>query len=691
MSLLLIVESPAKAKKIKSFYKDKPIIIKASFGHICDLDKKKLSIDIHNHFKPHYIILSDKKKIIQELKNIKCSKIFLAADDDREGESIAWHCGRYLKLPFHEKNRITFNEITKKAFDASIKNPKQVDINKVNAQQARRVIDRLVGYKLSPLLWKFIDTDVKGLSAGRVQSCLLHMLHKHETSINEFIPTKKYKMNGTIKKDKQLNVDFIFKKDINTDDVNIILHNFINNNKLTIIKINETTEKSYSPHPFITSTLQQQAQKEYGFKVSYIMSMAQKLYDDGYITYIRTDSTYINEEFETKLKEYIVSHFGKNYYTKKTMKQIKGAQQAHEAIRPTDLNVCLPSSYKKQEHLLYNLILKRTVQSYMSPVIYDVLTILFSHNYSDKYGNFQSKEKEIQFNGYLEYSSSKEIIKLVNHTSVGDIYELLECNAKQIESNPPNYYNESSIVKQLEKNGIGRPSTYSNIINTIYNRNYTTIETIPKQDKQIDVIQFKKNKIVIKKDIQSTTLQKNRIILTDLGKLVLDYLETNFSTIINCEFTSLVEKDLDEISLGNLDWIDIVRKVYSMFSSTVDKQLQIVSNKSNKSNVEIVSTVHYKKDMINILNGQYGCFINYNKKNHNLSNYLKWKNITINDISSNDIDVIINYPKKITIYKKKPIYIQIGPYGYYLKYNNTNYRIHQNPPYTKEYCLNIIN
>ena len=397
MNTLLIVESPAKAKKIQGFYKDKPIIAKSSFGHIYDLDKKTLSIDVDNNFKPKYILLHDKKKIAKELKETKFSRVLLAADDDREGEAIAWHCGRLLKLSLNTNNRIKFNEITKKAFDKAIQNPVQLDMNQVNAQQARRIIDRLVGYKLSPLLWKYIKTDKKGLSAGRVQSCLLHMLQSHEEKINNFIPGKSYLLKGVLDK-YNLTVDFVFEnKDISTHEINELLNGFINSticdrNILTIKDSKQSKEKVYSPPPFITSTLQQQSQKDYGFKVSYTMSMAQKLYEGGHITYMRTDSTYINPDFEKLLQRHITNKFGEQYFTQKQQKKVKGAQEAHEAIRPTKLDAILdPGKYNENEIKLYLLIVKRTIQSYMSPAIYDVLTVFFTNKYSDKYGYFKSK------------------------------------------------------------------------------------------------------------------------------------------------------------------------------------------------------------------------------------------------------------------------------------------------------------
>ena len=695
MNTLIIVESPAKARKIKGFFKDKPILVKSSFGHIYDLDKKTLSIDIENNFKPNYKVLPDKKKIAKELKNTNFSNVLLAADDDREGEAIAWHCGRLLKLSFTDTNRIKFNEITKEALSISIQNPIHLDLNQVNAQQARRVIDRLVGYKLSPLLWRHIQSNKKGLSAGRVQSCLLHMLQCHEKKINEFIPDKSYLLKGFMDRKLKLAVDFVFKnKNISTEEIYELLNTFIINennydDKLFVIKNSrQSKEKTYSPPPFITSTLQQQAQKDHGFKVSNTMSMAQKLYEDGHITYMRTDSTYINGDFEKQLKLLITDKYSIKHYMQKQKKKVKGAQEAHEAIRPTKLNMKLPDNYNDNEIKLYNLIVKRTIQAYMSPAIYNVLIIQFTNKYSEKYGHFQSKQKEIEFKGFLEYTGLKLESTIQSDILIQDKFELVEALSEYISSKPPQYYNESMIVKQLESNGIGRPSTYSNIINTIYSRNYTEIKTIPNKQETINCIEYKGNQVNTTKKIINIPPQKSKIVLTPLGKQVLQYLETYFSDIINCQFTALVESDLDRISTGDLIWTDVVKKVYGMFSVIVDRQLKI---SSNTKNIEIMNTINYKNDEILIINGQYSYYFSYKRKNYNVSNYLKWKSKKVSELNAQDIKTILMYPLKLEKYNNKDIIIYIGPYGYYLKYNNKNYRIHQNPPHTFEYCSSILN
>ena len=695
MTTLIIVESPAKAKKIKTFYKnDNSIIVKASYGHICDLDKKKLSIDTENNFKPTYKILTDKNKIIKDLKSVNNCNYLLAADDDREGDAIAWHCGRILKLDFSKNNRITFNEITKKALDKSIKNPQKIDLNSVNAQQARRIIDRLFGYKLSPLLWKHIDTDKMGLSAGRVQSCLLDILNKHQEEILNFKPTYKYECSGKFKnKDVILDCKFTFNiKNITNEIIKELFSKLLDNNKFTVKDIEEKTEKSYAPPPFITSTLQQSAQNTFGFSVKQTMSIAQKLYDNGKITYMRTDSVYICDEFKSDLEEHITNTFGRNYYKNyNSKKKVKGAQEAHEAIRPTKLDTKLNDNYLPEDKKLYNLILKRTITSHMKEAIYDVLMITLTNKIIDKYGIFNGKLKSLNFDGYLKYDNKEDKPNDIEIYKKIKKYNLEESICNNVEINPPQYYNESSIVKKLESSGIGRPSTYSNIINTLYTRDYTIIKDIEEESKEQSYIKLSENKIVEGIEKIKKPKQSKRIIVTELGKQILEYLLKHFSNIINIKFTNLVEDDLDKISSGELIWTDVVKKVYDSFSDIVQKQLSIKTSKKTDSNKDVIIVLKHKGNDITLLNGKFGPYLNYDNKNFSVNNYLKHHKKKLENLKDNDYKEIIKYPLNKGKVKGKDINILLGPHGYYLKYNNKNYRISQNKKdWKKEYILNLI-
>ncbi len=693
-NIFIIVESPVKAKKIKSFYKNENVEVKASFGHICDLDKKILSIDTDNDFKPNYVISDDKRKVIKELKQKpKKYKYLLAADDDREGEAIAWHCSRILKIDINENNRIKFNEITKKAIDKSFQNIGKIDMDSVNSQQARRIIDRLFGYKLSPLLWKNIITDKRGLSAGRVQSCLLNILNEHQENIKKFKSEINFETNALFKnKDINLDTVFIFKNKNITIEIIKLLFDKLKDNKVFKVKnIKEKKEKKYAPPPFITSTLQQSAQNTYGFSVKQTMNIAQKLFDNGKITYMRTDSVFICKEFKETLKEHIIDKYGDKYYKNySSKKKVKGAQEAHEAIRPTNIKNVLNDKYTDCDKKLYNLILKRTIVSHMSDSIYDVLLIDLENENIDKYGYFTGKLKTLYFDGFLKYDN-KEIKKenIEIYKNIKD-YELDSIISKSVESKPPQYLNESSIVKKLESSGIGRPSTYSSIINTLYNRDYTIVKDIDEIKKeQLYVKMDNKNKITEDKENIIIPKQSKRIVVTELGIKVLDYLLKHFTHIINAEFTSLIEEDLDRISKKQLDWIDVIRKVYDSFSDIVDKQLSIkTENKSENSGI----IIKYKnKDIVLYENGKFGPFIKYENKNYSIGNYLKMNNKSVKELDSDDFCEIIKYPLKKGKYKKKDIYIVIGPYGYYMKYNNKNYKISQNKrEWTKEYILDKI-
>jgi len=690
MVTVIVVESPAKAKKIQKYFKDGTKVT-SSFGHIIDLPKDKISIDIENNFKPNYQPIPGKTKIIKELRNLsKGNNILLAADDDREGDAIAWHCGKLMKLNFNENNRIIFREISEKSIKKSIQNVHKLNMNSVNAQQARRITDRLVGYSLSPCLWKNIETDKMGLSAGRVQSTLLKILKEHEDKINNYESEYEYEFNGKFNYDNnEISCELFFNND-NIEPLKIM--NLLKKDKNYYLdKSEKTQEKKYPGLPLITSTLQQSAQNELGYSVKMTMDIAQKLFENGKITYMRTDSTYISEDFQKKIEQKIVKDYSQEYFQKynSKKKKVKGAQEAHECIRPTDINHDLNDKWSETEKKLYNLIKKRTIISHMKPAVYNVLTIHLLNENLKNIGTFKGKFKSLKFEGYLIYS--KEDIKTESMIEIpkDSIFKLETCICKDIESQPPQYFNESTIVKKLETSGIGRPSTYASIISTILNRNYTSIKTIPEKNTEIDVIVLdKNNNISEKKEIKKINSQKNRIILTDLGKTVLNYLVQNFSTIVNVEFTSEIEKDLDKVSEGSLQWIDVVQKVYNSFYKEVKIQMKnknprIISKKSTD-----IQLGKYKNIDVIIKEGKYGPYINYDTKNINLKYILQKK--SKNSLKLKDVKDLIDYPMIIGIYKNKDISIHIGPYGKYMKYNNKNIKISQNKEYNLEECILLI-
>ena len=697
---LIIVESPAKAKKIQTFFKEN-VIVRSSFGHINNLDTSKLDEMIEKDFKPIYKIVNP--KAVQALKSIKTSDIILAADDDREGDAIAWHTGNLFKLDYTKNNRIKFNEISKKAIMKSLENPIKLDMNSVNAQKARQFIDLYIGYKVSPLLWKHIKTDKKGLSAGRVQSCLLKILKDHENDIKNYEPKYSYKFDSNmytddIDFDSQFNFETI---KVDDDLIKEILNKIIECREFKVIKRTLEEEKSYPPQPLITSTLQQKAQQELGFPIKMTMSIAQKLYESGKITYMRTDSTFISDDFKMSLKKNIEENYGsdsgpgsgtdsdeKEYYLNRQTKKIKGAQEAHEAVRPTNLDNVLSDNYEDCDRKLYELIKKITIQSHMKPALYDVLTLYLTNDLLESYGHFISKIKSLKFDGYLKYGN-KELDKLdLSIYQEIDTCKLKDAVCKYVESNPPQYFNESSVVKKLESSGIGRPSTYANLIDTLYNRNYTENKDIVLDEKTQKCIELKQDIIKEYEENVKTNKQKKRIIVTDLGTLVNDYLYKVLPDMLNINFTANVENDLDFVSNGKMDWLDVIKKIYEVFNPIIIEQMDY---RNEQEKVKDIVVCRYDEDNVYLKKGPYGSYLRYKNKNYNIQGYMKYKKVEATEIGLEDCKIIMKYPLKILKHKNTDAYIHIGPYGYYMKFKNKNIKISQNPKtWTKEYILGKI-
>jgi len=689
MKTVIVVESPAKARKISGFFKDGTIVT-SSFGHIIDLPKEQISIDIENNFKPTYKTMPGKSKVVSSLRNYnKGYRILLAADDDREGDAIAWHCGKTMNVDFNEKNRIIFHEISKRAIYESIENAHHLNMNSVNAQQGRRILDRLVGYSLSPLLWKHIQTDKKGLSAGRVQSTLLLILKEHEESIHNHVSKEKYEYIG--KFNDSLKCDLILKDD--KDSPEKVLSFLKIDKSYKIVKQTHVEEKKYSPNPLITSTLQRVAQAELGFKVKKTMDIAQKLYENGKITYMRTDSTNISSDFQGYLCNHIKKHYGKEYYLpKNSNKKVKGAQEAHECIRVTSLDYKPNEKYSEDDIKLYELIKKYTIISHMKYAIYDNHTIILNNKNLEEKGYFQGVIKSLLFDGYLRYNNdSLEIVKEVKDLTL-KIYKLKLCNCEQVFSNPPGYLNESSIVKKLETSGIGRPSTYASLIATLYNRNYTEIKNIKGETKEIQTYSLtSKNEIKSKSVKKKLPDQKFRILLTDLGKSVLEYLMNHFSIIINIEFTSLVERDLDRVSNGEIEWQTVVGKVYDSFKDTLTVQKSLKSTKtSNKTITKDKNLGEYKGEVVILKNGRYGPYLSYKTKNFTLQYLLEKTPCEYEEIRLESVLDVIRYPLCLGKHENHKVEIYMGPYGKYMKYKGKNFRIPQKEEYSLEECIRKI-
>ena len=682
MKTLIIVESPAKAKKIQTFLGN-DFFVKSSFGHICDLNTKKLKQMIENDFEPIYTI---NNKILKDLKDTNTTDIILAADDDREGDAIAWHCGRLLNVNFDHSNRIIFNEISKKSIQSALNHKTKLNMNSVNAQKCRQLLDLIIGYKLSPLLWKHIKTNEKGLSAGRVQSCLLKILTDHEDDINNkpniILPiiTASFlddTYNFGSKKGSIFDCTFKSDKTLKNDDIVNLLKLCIQNKKFKIISSDDKEEINYSPQPFTTSSLQQSAYNELGFNVKLTMSMAQNLYESGIITYMRTDSTLISNDFKRYLQNHIVSKYGPEYYRNNISKSNKYAQQAHEAIRPTNLDYSI-DKWTPPYIKLYNLILRRTIQSHMSSTIYNVTNYYLSNNLIDNYGVFVYTVRDIFFEGYrcLDGKKPTSTEKISNTCTY--LMDNAECKFK--EQLPPKYLNESNIVKKLESTGIGRPSTYSSIINTLYTRHYTKVIDIPSYEKEQNIIFINNDNIEYKTETITVPKEPKKIIVTDLGKLVLEYLIKHFSMIINITFTASVEKDLDLISIGECNWKDIIKKIYNTFNPIVIEQMKFR---------------YIKKDVQTFLgyqlkNGKFGPYLTNGTTNYNIKHYCKHKKISSDNLNDKHVSIIISYPKMIGKKDNKDIFICYGPYGEYMKYNNKNYKVDKRKINNIDYLISLI-
>ena len=558
---LIIVESPAKANTIKRFLGGNVKVI-ASMGHIRDLPKSKMGIDIENNFEPQYINIRGKASLIKELKKEakNAKKVYLATDPDREGEAIAWHLSYILEIPEDTECRITFNEITKEAVKNAVKNPRKIDKNLIDAQQARRILDRIVGYKISPVLWKKVR---KGLSAGRVQSVAVRLICEREEEIEKFKPEEYWNIYAILNK-KASNKKYKFeahfvgidnkKEELrNEEQVNKIMKDLEQSNFI-VSNVKKSDKKKNPAPPFTTSTMQQEASRKLGFTLKKTMSIAQMLYEGvkipgkgsvGLITYMRTDSTRISDEARNASKIQIEKQFGKEFYENRYYKTKADSQDAHEAIRPTYMDIepdKVKESLTNDQYKLYKLIYNRFLASQMSSAIYDTISVDIN---ADRY-NFKANGQKIKFNGfmalYVEETDNKkeEGENNIPDLEINEVLKKEEIIPKQSFTQPPARYTEASLVKALEEKGIGRPSTYSPTITTILERHY-----IEKEQRQL--------------------------FPTELGKIVNKLLIENFKDVVNVEFTAKMENEFDEIAEGKEKWKEVIKEFYGPFENEVEK------------------------------------------------------------------------------------------------------------------------
>ncbi len=579
---LVIVESPAKAKTIEKFL-GKDFVVASSMGHIRDLEKKDFGIDIEKKFKPKYIISPDKRKIVAELKKLAgdAKIVWLASDEDREGEAIAWHLKEVLKLKPENTKRIVFHEITKDAILHAVKNPRDIDVNLVNAQQARRVLDRIVGFEVSPVLWKKVKPS---LSAGRVQSVAVRLIVEREREIINFISESSFRVVGYfLVKDKEGKLTELKAELSKRFDTSEEAYQFLEKCKSASFRVEDVVKKPAKrtpAKPFTTSTLQQEASRKLGFSVSQTMAVAQRLYENGKITYMRTDSVNLSGLALSTAKQKIEELHGEKYVKIRKYKTVsKGAQEAHEAIRPTYMSQETVDG-TAQEQRLYELIWKRTIASQMADAILEKTTVSIAiSNSSEK---FLATGEVIVFDGFLKVyiestddeNGNNNGDEIIPPLKANDILEMNSIIATERYSQRPPRYTEAALVKRLEELGIGRPSTYAPTITTIQNRNYVVKEDRPGIERQFEVVTLKNNNIGKKLNVEIAGTEKSKLFPTDIGMVVNDFLTENFEEIMDFNFTASVENDFDDIADGKKVWYEMIDKFYQPFHQKVENALQ---------------------------------------------------------------------------------------------------------------------
>ena len=667
---LVIVESPAKAKTIKKYLGD-GFSVMSSFGHIRDLPTKELGIDIEHDFIPDYIVLPDKKRIVSELEKASRSSdiVYLASDDDREGEAISWHLKTVLKLSDDKIKRIVFHEITEKAISNALKNPRQIDMSLVDSQQARRLLDRIVGYKLSPILWKKIKS---GLSAGRVQSVAVRLIVEREREIKAFTPEKFFKVSGEFASTNGEVFSAEMKKNLKTD---IEVREVFTRLKDAIFRISKVERKqlSRSPlSPFTTSSLQQEANNHYGYSVSQTMLLAQHLYEAGHISYMRTDSVLLSDDARQQAQEVIIATFGEKYIQQRQFStKSKLVQGAHEAIRPTHFEKVIVSEDEKEQRL-YTLIRNRTLASQMADAVIDKTTFAITNNITDSL--FVAKGEVVKFDGFL---------RLYKNVSTEDkdisLPDLKECDVvkmnyllgKEHTTQGPARYTEAALVKDLEEKGIGRPSTYAPTISTIQTRGYVIKDSREGKKVQRQMIKLFSGNITERIEIKTEGSEKNKLYPTDIAMVTNDFLTDHFPDITDYTFTADIEKQLDVIAEGQLSWENMLHDFYRSFLKELDKC-------SDTSRVEFdvrllgVDPTTGKNIYARI--AKFGPVIQLGDKEDTQKPRFvgMLKNQSVSSITLEEALVLLSYPKKIGVYNNDDVMLMLGPYGAYIKCGKIN-------------------
>lgn len=669
---LVIVESPAKAKTIEKFL-GKDYVVKSSFGHIRDLSKKNLGIDVEKGFKPEYIINEDKKKVVDELKkdSATAKNIWLASDEDREGEAIAWHLSEVLNLDKKKTKRIVFHEITKDAIQNAIKSPRGIDYNLVNAQQARRILDRLVGFELSPILWKKVKP---ALSAGRVQSVAVRLLVEREREIFGFKSASFFKVNAQFKGDVDIKAELSDKLKNLKETLDFIER--CKTASFTISDISKKPSKKTPAPPFTTSTLQQEASRKLSFSVAQTMTIAQKLYEAGHITYMRTDSVNLSDTAIEAAKKTICEEFGEKYHNPRRFKtKSKGAQEAHEAIRPAYMDKQKITG-STAEQRLYELIWKRTIASQMSDAQLEKTTVTIDISTSDY--KFIASGEVILFDGFLRVylestdDDSEESGKdLLPPMKSGQVLTPKEITANERFTQRPARYSEASLVKKLEELGIGRPSTYAPTISTIINRGYVLKEDRDGLERKYVSILLKNGKVTKDEKVEVTGTEKSKLFPSDIGIVVNDFLVEYFKDILNYNFTANVEKEFDDIAEGKIEWTKMIDHFYRPFHKAVEKTL-IESDYSKGERTLGVDPKSGKTISVRI--GRFGPVAqlgeNDTEKNIKAQYASLLKGQLIETITLEEAASLFNLPRTLGLYEDNDVVIGVGRFGPYVRHSS---------------------
>ncbi|MGJ8658455.1 type I DNA topoisomerase [Cellulophaga fucicola] len=667
---LVIVESPAKAKTIEKFL-GKDYKVESSFGHIADLPSKELGVDVENNFTPKYIVDSEKKKLVKKLKDLadKAEIIWLASDEDREGEAISWHLAEELKLDKSKTRRIVFNSITKSAIQKAIENPREINYNLVNAQQARRVLDRLVGYELSPVLWKKIKP---GLSAGRVQSVAVRLIVERERSIEAFTPEASFRVVAEFKTasgssfSAKINKTFSSKK---------TAEDFLNKNigaNFSIANLDKKPAKKSPAAPFTTSTLQQEAARKLYFSVGRTMQVAQRLYEAGLITYMRTDSVNLSKEALDAAKEAIVENYGKEYSEVRSfVGKTKGAQEAHEAIRPTEMKKQSPSLERDQARL-YELIWKRTLASQMSDAQLERTNVKIQ---ADKHKEeFTANGEVIKFDGFLKVyleghddEDTEEQEGMLPAMKVGETLNNNFITATERFSRAPYRFTEASLVKKLEELGIGRPSTYAPTISTIQNRGYVEKGTIEGVERKYTQLVLEAGSVQEKGLTETVGSDKGKMVPTDIGMIVTDFLVSHFETILDYNFTAKVEEDFDEIAAGDEDWSKVMKDFYKDFHPKVE---DVEQNADRASGERILGTDPKSGRQVSVRLGRFGPMVQIGtaeeEEKPEFASLLPEH--SLGTITFEEAMELFKLPRDLGEYEGEEVSANVGRFGPYVKF-----------------------